>query len=131
MKNKEKDYTPILTIIKVFIMFSLILVLKLNINGLISNLLLIISAIEILATNYRKSKIKWTLILIELYSIILYVPLQIMQNPLSMFNGMLYMLITTICIIIDFCLISLMSFLKNRLFFRAVLGFYFYNKTLS
>ena len=102
MKNKEKDYTPILTIIKVFIMFSLILVLKLNINGLISNLLLIISAIEILATNYRKSKIKWTLILIELYSIILYVHLQIMQNPLSMFNGMLYMLITTICIIIDF-----------------------------
>lgn len=102
MKNKEKDYTPILTIIKVFIMFSLILVLKLNINGLISNLLLIISAIEILATNYRKSKIKWTLILIELYSMILYITLQIMQNPLSMFNGMLYMLITTICIIIDF-----------------------------
>lgn len=102
MKNKEKDYTPILTIIKVFVMFSLSLVLKLNINGLILNLLLIISAIEILATNYRKSKIKWTLMLIELYSIILYVPLQIMQNPLSMFNGMLYMLITTIYIIIDF-----------------------------
>lgn len=102
MKNKEKDYTPILTIIKIFVMFSLSLVLKLNINGLILNLLLIISAIEILATNYRKSKIKWTLMLIELYSIILYITLQIMQNPLSMFNGMLYMLITTICIIVDF-----------------------------
>lgn len=102
MKNKEKDYTPILTIIKIFVMFSLSLVLKLNINGLILNLLLIISAIEILATNYRKSKIKWTLMLIELYSIILYVPLQIMQNPLSMFNGMLYMLITIMCIIVDF-----------------------------
>lgn len=102
MKNKEKDYTPILTIIKIFVMFSLSLVLKLNINGLILNLLLIISAIEILATNYRKSKIKWTLMLIELYSIILYITLQIMQNPLFMFNGMLYMLITTICIIVDF-----------------------------
>ena len=102
MKNKEKDYTPILTIIKIFVMFSLSLVLKLNINGLILNLLLIISAIEILATNYRKSKIKWTLMLIELYSIILYITLQIMQNPLSMFNGMLYMLITIMCIIIDF-----------------------------
>lgn len=102
MKNKEKDYTPILTIIKIFVMFSLSLALKLNINGLILNLLLIISAIEILATNYRKSRVKWILIMIELYSIILYVPLQIMQNPLSMFNGMLYMLITIMCIIIDF-----------------------------
>ncbi len=102
MKNKEKDYTPILTIIKIFVMFSLSLVLKLNINGLILNLLLIISAIEILATNYRKSRVKWILMMIELYSIILYVPLQIMQNPLSMFNGMLYMLITIMCIIIDF-----------------------------
>lgn len=101
MKNKEKDYTPILTIIKIFVMFSLSLVLKLNINGLILNLLLIISAIEIL-TNYRKSRVKWILMMIELYSIILYVPLQIMQNPLSMFNGMLYMLITIMCIIIDF-----------------------------
>lgn len=99
---KSKDYTPILTIIKIFVMFSLSLVLKLNINGLILNLLLIISAIEILATNYRKSKIKWTLMLIELYSIILYVPLQIMQNPLTMFNGLVYMLIVTIVIIIDF-----------------------------
>lgn len=102
MKNKEKDYTPILTIIKIFVMFSLSLVLKLNINGLILNLLLIISAIEILATNYQKSRVKWILMMIELYSIILYVPLQIMQNPLSMFNGMLYMLITIMCIIIDF-----------------------------
>lgn len=102
MKNKEKDYTPILTIIKIFVMFSLSLVLKLNINGLILNLLLIISAIEILATNYWKSRVKWILMMIELYSIILYVPLQIMQNPLSMFNGMLYMLITIMCIIIDF-----------------------------
>lgn len=102
MKNKEKDYTPILTIIKIFVMFSLSSVLKLNINGLILNLLLIISAIEILATNYRKSRVKWILMMIELYSIILYVPLQIMQNPLSMFNGMLYMLITIMCIIIDF-----------------------------
>ena len=102
MKNKEKDYTPILTIIKIFVMFSLSLVLKLNINGLILNLLLIISAIEILATNYRKSRVKWILMMIELYSIILYVPLQIIQNPLSMFNGMLYMLITIMCIIIDF-----------------------------
>ena len=102
MKNKEKDYTLILTIIKIFVMFSLSLVLKLNINGLILNLLLIISAIEILATNYRKSRVKWILMMIELYSIILYVPLQIMQNPLSMFNGMLYMLITIMCIIIDF-----------------------------
>ena len=102
MKNKEKDYTPILTIIKIFVMFSLSLVLKLNINGLILNLLLIISAIEILATNYRKSRVKWILMMIELYSIILYVPLQIMQNSLSMFNGMLYMLITIMCIIIDF-----------------------------
>lgn len=102
MKNKEKDYTPILTIIKIFVMFSLSLVLKLNINGLILNLLLIISAIEILATNYRKSRVKCILMMIELYSIILYVPLQIMQNPLSMFNGMLYMLITIMCIIIDF-----------------------------
>ena len=102
MKNKEKDYTPILTIIKIFVMFSLSLVLKLNINGLILNLLLIISAIEILATNYRKSRVKWILMMIELCSIILYVPLQIMQNPLSMFNGMLYMLITIMCIIIDF-----------------------------
>jgi len=102
MKNKEKDYIPILTIIKIFVMFSLSLVLKLNINGLILNLLLIISAIEILATNYRKSRVKWILMMIELYSIILYVPLQIMQNPLSMFNGMLYMLITIMCIIIDF-----------------------------
>lgn len=102
MKNKEKDYTPILTIIKIFVMFSLSLVLKLNINGLILNLLLIISDIEILATNYRKSRVKWILMMIELYSIILYVPLQIMQNPLSMFNGMLYMLITIMCIIIDF-----------------------------
>lgn len=102
MKNKEKDYTPILTIIKIFVMFLLSLVLKLNINGLILNLLLIISAIEILATNYRKSRVKWILMMIELYSIILYVPLQIMQNPLSMFNGMLYMLITIMCIIIDF-----------------------------
>ena len=102
MKNKEGDYTPILTIIKIFVMFSLSLVLKLNINGLILNLLLIISAIEIAATNYRKSRVKWILMMIELYSIILYVPLQIMQNPLSMFNGMLYMLITIMCIIIDF-----------------------------
>lgn len=102
MKNKEGDYTPILTIIKIFVMFSLSLVLKLNINGLILNLLLIISAIEIVATNYRKSRVKWILMMIELYSIILYVPLQIMQNPLSMFNGMLYMLITIMCIIIDF-----------------------------
>lgn len=102
MKSKERDYTPILTILKIFVMFALILVLKLNINGLLLNLLLIISAVEVLATNYRKSKVKWTLMMIELYSIILYVPLQIMQNPLSMFNGMLYMLIVTICIIIDF-----------------------------
>ena len=102
MKNKEGDYTPILTIIKIFVMFSLSLVLKLNINGLILNLLLIISAIEIVATNYRKSRVKWILMMIELYSIILYVPLQIMQNLLSMFNGMLYMLITIMCIIIDF-----------------------------
>ena len=102
MKNKERDYTPILTIVKVFAMFVLILILKVNINVLILNFLLIICAIEILATNYRKSKIKWTLMLIELYSIILYFPLQIMQNPLSMFNGMLYILIVTICIIADF-----------------------------
>ena len=104
MKNKEMDYTPILTILKIFVMFLLILVLKLNINGLILNLLLIISTIELLVTNYRKSKVKWTLMMIELYSIILYVPLQIMQNPLSMFNGMLYILIVTICIIADFAI---------------------------
>ena len=102
MKNRERDYIPILTILKIFVMFTLILVLKLNINGLISNLLLIISAMEILATNYRKSRVKWTLMIIELYSIILYVSLQIMQNPLSMFNGLVYMLIVTIVIIIDF-----------------------------
>lgn len=102
MKNKEGDYTPILTIIKIFVMFSLSLVLKLNINGLILNLLLIISTIEIVATNYRKSVIKWILMIIELYSIILYIPLVIMQNSLTMFNGLVYMLIVTIVIIIDF-----------------------------
>jgi hypothetical protein len=101
MKNRKKDYIPILTIVKVFVMFAFIWVLKLNIDGLL-NLLLIISAIEIVATNYRKSVIKWILMLIELYSIILYIPLVIMKNPLTMFNGLVYMLIVTIVIIIDF-----------------------------
>lgn len=102
MKNRGKDYIPILTIVKVFVMFAFIWVLKLNIDGLL-NLLLIISAIEIVATNYRKSVIKWILMLIELYSIILYIPLKVMiQNPLSMFNGLIYMLIVIIFIIIDF-----------------------------
>lgn len=104
MKSKERDYTPILTLLKIFVMFLLILVLKININGLILDLLLIISTIELVVTNYRKSKAKWILTMIELYSIILYISLQIMQNPASMFNGMLYMLIVTICIIADFAI---------------------------
>ena len=69
MKSKERDYTPILTILKIFVMFTLSLVLKLNINILLLNVLLIISAIEILATNYKKSGIKWSIIIFELYAI--------------------------------------------------------------
>lgn len=103
MKNKEKgNLTPIITIFKIFLIFLFIWILKLNINALILNFLLIISAIEILATNYRKTKIKWILMLIELYSIILYITIQIMGNSLSIFNGILYIFMVLIFIILDF-----------------------------
>ena len=48
MKNrkKEKDYAPTLTISKVFVMFALILALRLNVDILLLNVLLIISAIK-------------------------------------------------------------------------------------
>lgn len=101
MKNKEGDYTPILTIIKIFVMFSLSLVLKLNINGLILNLLLIISAIEIVATNYKKSGIKWSILIFELY-VIIFIPLQNMKSPETIFSSLLYVLIVIISIVVDF-----------------------------
>ena len=104
MKNrkKERDCIPTLTISKVFVMFALVLILKLNINGLILNLLLIISAIEILATNYKKSGIKWSIIIFELYAIMLCVPLQNMKSPETIFSSLLYVLIVIISIVIDF-----------------------------
>lgn len=103
MKNKEKgNLTPLCTIVKIFFIFLFILILKLNINVLMLNFLLIISAIEILATNYRKSRIKWAIILIELYSIIMYITIQIIGNSLSIFNGILYIFMVLIFIILDF-----------------------------
>ena len=102
MKSKERDYTPILTILKIFVMFTLSLVLKLNINILLLNVLLIISAIEILATNYKKSGIKWSIIIFELYAIMLCVPLQNMKSPETIFSSLLYVLIVIISIVIDF-----------------------------
>ena len=103
MKNKEKgNLTSLSTIAKVFLIFLFILILKLKINILMLNFLLIISAIEILATNYRRSRIKWLLMLIQLYSIILYITIQIMGNSLSVFSGILYMFISLICMIVDF-----------------------------
>ena len=101
MKNKERDYTPILTIVKVFAMFVLILILKVNINVLILNFLLIICAIEILATNYRKSKIKWSILIFELY-VIIFIPLQNMKSPETIFSSLLYVLIVIISIVVDF-----------------------------
>lgn len=102
MKNKERDYTPILTILKIFVMFVLILVLRLNINILLLNVLLIISAIEILVTNYKKSRIKWSILIFELYAIMLCVPLQNMKSPETIFSSLLYVLIVIISIIVDF-----------------------------
>lgn len=102
MKSKERDYTPILTILKIFVMFTLSLVLKLNINILLLNVLLIISAIEILATNYKKSGIKWSIIIFELYAIMLCVPLQNMKSPETIFSSLLYVLIVIISIVVDF-----------------------------
>ena len=102
MKNKERDYTPILTILKIFVMFVLILVLRLNINILLLNVLLIISAIEILVTNYKKSGIKWSIIIFELYAIMLCVPLQNMKSPETIFSSLLYVLIVIISIVVDF-----------------------------
>ncbi len=99
MKSKERDYTPILTILKIFVMFTLSLVLKLNINILLLNVLLIISAIEILATNYKKSVIKWSILIFELYAIMLCVPLQNISNPIC---GLLYVLVVIICLVVDF-----------------------------
>ena len=102
MKNKERDYTPILTTLKIFVMFVLILVLRLNINILLLNVLLIISAIEILVTNYKKSRIKWSILIFELYAIMLCVPLQNMKSPETIFSSLLYVLIVIISIIVDF-----------------------------
>ena len=102
MKNKERDYTPILTILKIFVMFVLILVLRLNINILLLNVLLIISAIEILVTNYKKSRIKWSILIFELYAIMLCVPIQNMKSPETIFSSLLYVLIVIISIIVDF-----------------------------
>ena len=66
MKNNEKgNLIPLYTIVKVFLIFLFILIIKLNINVLMLNFLLIVSSIEILATNYRKTKIKWILMLIQ------------------------------------------------------------------
>lgn len=104
MKNrkKEKDYIPTLTISKVFVMFALILALRLNVDILLLNVLLIISAIEILATNYKKSRIKWSILIFELYAIMLCVPLQNMKSPETIFSSLLYVLIVIISIVIDF-----------------------------
>ena len=104
MKNrkKEKDCIPTLTIFKVFVMFALILALRLNVDILLLNLLLIISAIEILATNYKKSGIKWSIIIFELYAIMLCVPLQNMKSPETIFSSLLYVLIVIISIVVDF-----------------------------
>ncbi len=103
MKNKEKgNLTPIITIFKIFLIFLFIWILKLNINALILNFLLIISAIEILATNYRKTKIKWILMLIELYSMILYIPIININNLGLLINGIAYIIILLVISIIDF-----------------------------
>ena len=102
MKSKERDYTPILTILKIFVMFTLSLVLRLNVDILLLNVLLIISAIEILATNYKKSVIKWSILIFELYAIMLCVPLQNMKSPETIFSSLLYVLIVIISIVVDF-----------------------------
>ena len=101
MKSRNKDYIPIFTIFKIFLMFTLILILKLNINLLILNFLLVISTIEILATNYRKTKIKWILILSQLYTMMLYIPVININNPRLLVNGLVYIIIIFIIIIID------------------------------
>ena len=103
MKNKEKgNLTPIITIFKIFLIFLFIWILKHKINALILNFLLIISAIEILATNYRKTKIKWILMLIELYSMILYIPIININNLGLLINGIAYIIILLVISIIDF-----------------------------
>ena len=102
MKNKEKgNLTPLSTITKVFLIFLFILILKLNINALMLNFLCIISTIEILATNYRKTKIKWILILSQLYTMMLYIPVININNPRLLVNGLVYIIIIFIIIIID------------------------------
>ena len=102
MKNRNKDYIPILTIVKIFLIFLLILMLKLNINLLILNFLLVISTIEILATNYRKTKIKWILMLIQLYTMIVYISVINISNPRLLVNGLVYIIVLCIISIIDF-----------------------------
>ena len=102
MESKNEDYTQLYTILKTFLIFCFILILKLNINLLMLNFLLVISAIEILATNYKKSRIKWAVVLSQLYSIILYITMQIMGNSVNAFSGILYIFISTILIILDF-----------------------------
>lgn len=101
-KKKNEDYTQLYTISKTFLMFLFILILKININLLMLNFLLVISTIEILATNYKKSRIKWAVVLSQLYSIILYITIQIMGNSISAFSGILYIFISLVLIILEF-----------------------------
>lgn len=101
MKNRNKDYIPILTIVKIFLIFLFISILKLNINLLILDFLLVISTIEILATNYRKTKIKWILMLIQLHTMIVYISVINISNPRLLVNGLVYIIVLCIISIID------------------------------
>ena len=102
MKNKEKgNLTPLSTITKVFLIFLFILILKLNINALMLNFLCIISTIEILVTNYKKVKIKWVLMLIQLYTMMVYIPVTNISNPRLLVNGLVYIIILFTIEILD------------------------------